>query len=93
MAKISELEACPFCGGMEYFERRCTHGSVTYFWRFDGKEADNTNMYANLVYSGGQRVWCASCGKLLGDQELDRLTPSAEKALARGDGLRTIHGR
>lgn len=88
--KLSDLEACPFCGGAEYFARHVAHGAVTYFSRFDGAEADNSNMYAGLSYSGGQRVWCAECGKLIGDQVQDRLTPSAEKALARGDGLRTI---
>lgn len=91
--KLSDLEACPFCGGAQYFERRAVRGAVTYFSRFDGKEADNSNMHEGLVYSGGKRVWCAECGKLLGDQEVDQLTPAAEKALARGDGLRTFHNR
>ena len=77
--KFSDLKCCPFCGGEEFYERRRAVGPVTYYFRFDGEEANNSEMYSCLSYSGSGRVWCAECDSYLGNYETDVVGVRAER--------------
>ena len=75
-----ELKCCPFCGCEEYYERRRATGIVRYYMRFDGKEANNSEMYGDLEYDCSGRVWCCDCDAYLGNIETDTVGVKAERA-------------
>ena len=80
---FSELSCCPFCGFDEFYEKQYARGPVVFFQRYDGKETDNSTMHESLVYSGSNRVYCASCQRYIGNTEKDSLSKNAEKAAKR----------
>lgn len=55
---------CPHCGNKEQYYRVARisgKGAVQY--RFDGMEADNTNMHDNLSYVEQKKAFCSQCHK------------------------------
>lgn len=80
--KFKELTECPFCGSDEFYTTQYVYGTLRYKERYDGKEAENEQLYDGLNtknYSG--RTYCANCEKYLGNKESNVLSKSAEKAL------------
>jgi competence ComEA-like helix-hairpin-helix protein len=55
-------------------------GVCDYNFRFDGEEADNSQMYDGLLVRQGSRARCVACDRVLGDILADCLTKRAEKA-------------
>ena len=81
--KLSKLECCPFCGNDEFYTNEYVFGSIRYAERFDGEEADNSELYDYLnTKNYSSRAYCKKCGKYLGDRETGVLSKQAEKALA-----------
>lgn len=81
--KFSELENCPFCGHDEFYTKEYWYGTICYNERFDGKEAHNEEMYDSLNYKNHSgKAYCRSCNKYIGNKISNRLSKSAEKALA-----------
>ncbi len=79
MTKFSDLKCCPFCGGQEFYEKRYARGSVWFFMGFDGKEADNSEMYSQLSYEGSGRVYCAECDRVLGNMDKNTVTEAVSR--------------
>ena len=44
----SNITECPYCGYDEYYIKQYIKGKLSYYKRFDGKEADNSDMYDYL---------------------------------------------
>ena len=85
--KVSELKNCPFCGHDEYYTKSYVYGSITYAERFDGKEAENAEIYDYLNtknYSG--RAYCRCCYKYLGNRDSDVISKQVQKALKEREG-------
>ena len=80
MIKFSELTNCPFCGWKEFFTKDYIYGPSTYYQRFDGLEADNTEMYECTTTEKGVRAYCGNCGKYLGNTATDKIGKAALKA-------------
>lgn len=83
--KFTDLKYCPFCGCEEFYEKRRTTGTVTYYMRFDGDEADNSCMYEGLEYTWNGKVWCAECDRYLGNQDDNKVGVEAERAYRKKD--------
>lgn len=81
--KFSDLTRCPFCGNDEYYTLQQIRGNCNYNERFDGKEADNTNMHDNLVYSGGNKAYCSRCREYIGNRTKDTVSIEVEKLFKR----------
>lgn len=80
--KFKELSECPFCGGDTFYTAQYVYGSLHYRERFDGKEAENTEMYDGLSYAKfSGRAYCVRCRSYIGNVETNELSKSAEKAL------------
>lgn len=79
--KLSDLECCPFCKGETYYEKQYAKGPVSYYYNFDGSEADNSEMHIDITYDYTGRVYCADCDKVLGNIITDKLSKQAEKKL------------
>lgn len=79
--KFSKLEYCPFCGSEEVYEKRYARGPVWYQLRFDGKEADNTEMYEGLSFECSGRVYCNECNKYLGNIDKNIVSAAVAKKL------------
>ncbi|WP_457748755.1 hypothetical protein [Sulfurimonas sp.] len=58
---ISDLTECPLCGGDEYYVIARPIGTIITHYRFDGGDADNTEMYANLSDKPQKFVYCSNC--------------------------------
>lgn len=71
---FSDLTCCPFCGNDEFYIKQQVRGNCDYRERFDGEEADNSNMHDNLVYSGGNKAYCSRCEKYLGNWTKDTVS-------------------
>lgn len=70
--KFSELDCCPFCGSEEFYTKEYGYGTIYYNERFDGKEADNSELFESLSfknYSG--KAYCRNCNRYLGNKEKD----------------------
>lgn len=72
--KFTDLAACPYCGCDEYYTRQYTTGTIYFAERFDGKEADNTNMYDTLDYHEGVKAYCRSCNRYLGNTKANEVS-------------------
>lgn len=59
------MEECPYCGNEEYYTKDYMYGMVRYMQRFDGKEADNGDMYSLLRQKLGKYAYCFKCDKRL----------------------------
>lgn len=58
------IKECPYCGCEEYIFMQKISGSGRYFLRYDGKVAENGEMYEGLkhIYIG-KFAYCAECDK------------------------------
>lgn len=68
MPKIisKHIKCCPYCGGEEYYIKQSYKGTCKYNIRFDGKEAENGDMYENTEYINTSKyAWCNECNKRL----------------------------
>lgn len=66
MTISKDIVCCPYCGSEEYYIKQYAHGSINYNVRFDGKEADNGEMYDLLTIKNTSKyAWCNECGKRL----------------------------
>ena len=84
--KFSELACCPFCGNEEFYTKEYAYGTLFYAERFDGKEAENAELYEGLNfknYSG--RAYCRSCGRYLGNREQNIVGKVAYEKIKRSD--------
>ena len=79
--RFSELKCCPYCGGEEFYEKRYARGPVWFFMGFDGREADNTEMYSQLSYEGSGRVYCAECDRYLGNPDRNTVAVAVSRLL------------
>ena len=80
--KLKDLKKCPFCGHDEYYVKQYVYGSLICRERFDGKEAENGEMYDGLntgKFSG--RAYCSKCHKLIGNVIQNNLSKQAQKEL------------
>jgi len=59
-----DVEQCKTCGCKEYIMKQKVSGFVYFRSRFDGDDADNTELHDDITYSN---VWkfprCENCGK------------------------------
>lgn len=86
--RFTELKCCPFCGNKEYYEKMKVSGISIYRSRFDGEEAENSEMYDGLYFNGSGRVYCSKCNRYLGNYQKDVVGLKAEHA-ARGSERNT----
>lgn len=87
--KLSELSECPFCGYDEFYETEYVYGTTRWRSRFDGKEADNSDLYDGLrIKDSSGRIYCDNCNKFLGNRKNNTLSKAAEKALIQNETKR-----
>lgn len=61
-----DIKECPYCGSEEYYIKQRVSGTSYYGLRFDGSEADNTQMYEALNFENTSKyAWCRECNKRL----------------------------
>lgn len=66
LPKLSELSECPKCGHNEFYQKQSVKGFIYPRKRFDGGEADNTELYNNMGYGALQKtVYCGACQKAI----------------------------
>lgn len=59
-----KIDRCPHCGSDEdYFTKDFAYGNIRSYSRFDGKEADNSEMHEFLKHRMGKIVYCGNCKK------------------------------
>ena len=65
--KISaNITCCPYCGSEEYYIKQSFKGTCNYYMRFDGKEADNGEMWENSsIKNTSKYARCSNCNKRL----------------------------
>ncbi|WP_185345856.1 hypothetical protein [Listeria booriae] len=62
-APISE---CPHCESkFGYYEKIQISGRSRWYHKFDGKEADNTDVYQDTKFKYSKYTYCADCDKRL----------------------------
>ena len=83
--KFSELTECPFCGNDEFYINERVKGITEFYQRFDGEQADNTELYEGLEHTDLEGAYCSYCKKYLGNQIKDTVGKEAERALKRKD--------
>lgn len=79
--KFSELKFCPFCDNDVFYTKETVTGTINFNERFDGYEADNTEMYDSLSFTEGVRCYCRNCNKYLGNRKTDELSKQCIKKL------------
>ena len=77
--RFQDLEACPFCGCDEFYEKQQVRGTTTYRTRFDGEEADNEDMYESLFTTSSGRAYCCDCNKFLGNTKNNTVSKAAQR--------------
>lgn len=80
--KFEDLKECPFCGNDEFYTKEYVYGTLYCKQRFDGKEAENAELYDGLntgKFSG--RAYCTKCHKALGNIIENNLTKQAIKKM------------
>ena len=83
--KFSDLRECPFCGSDEFFEKQYAYGTILIRERFDGQEADNSDLYDKLNFRYSGRIYCSQCKRVLGNRIKDTVSKSVEKELKDGE--------
>lgn len=78
---IEDLKCCPFCGGKEFYEKQYATGFIYYRMRFDGKEANNEQMYDQLKITYSGRIYCEHCNRYLGNIIENTLSKAVLKKL------------
>ena len=61
LPSIQDLQACPHCGGEEFYVVQRYSGRGVYRRTFDGHFADNSHMYDCLNTTVGKRAFCSDC--------------------------------
>jgi hypothetical protein len=60
------MTECPYCKCQEYYTKSKITGIVNCYERFDGKEADNGEMYQGTSTKlASKYAYCTNCGKKL----------------------------
>jgi hypothetical protein len=59
------IQCCPHCGGEEYFIVLRVSGKIQENHRFDGRRADNTEMWDTVVQKEQKHRYCLDCEKPL----------------------------
>ena len=60
------FQKCPYCCYDEFMTKEYISGYTHYYYRFDGDEADNGEMYEDTTMRPvGVYAYCAKCGKKL----------------------------
>ncbi len=66
MAISKYIDKCPHCGSEEYIIKQRYSGICHYGMRFDGKEANNGEMWESASFRNtSEYAWCRECGKRL----------------------------
>ena len=64
MKSVSKFTECPYCGGEEYYAKYSVFGKIILRSRYDGKEADNREMYDHIHHKLKSKfAYCSSCDK------------------------------
>lgn len=84
---FTELTCCPFCGNEEFYTKLQFRGSCWYNERFDGNEADNTEMYDGLLSYGGDKAYCNNCNKYLGNRTKNIVSKEVENTISEVKGV------
>lgn len=80
--KLSDLQCCPFCGNDEFYIKQYVYGTIRTYEKFDGREADNSEMYETLINKPTtERAYCERCGRFLGSRKTNTLSKYALKAV------------
>lgn len=59
-----DIKECPYCGNDEYYIHQRISGRTEFKARYDGKEADNGDIYDGLDYKDiGKFAYCTECRK------------------------------
>lgn len=77
--RFSDLKTCPFCGCEQFYEKQQVQGAIIFRSRFDGKEADNSEIYDNLIFKGSGRTYCDNCNHYLGNRTTDTVGIAADR--------------
>ena len=60
------IKKCPYCGNdYDFYSKDYFYGSSYFYYRFDGGEAFNGNMYDFLNHKSGKYAYCGKCDKRL----------------------------
>lgn len=63
---MNRLTECPYCGNDEYFIKQRYRGTCEYNMRFDGKPAENGQMWDNAEFANtSKHAYCNNCYKRL----------------------------
>lgn len=62
---MKELK-CTYCGNdVEFYIKEQYRGSCRFYFRTDGVEADNSQIYDGAIHKQGKYVYCANCHKTI----------------------------
>lgn len=80
--KFTELKKCPFCGSDVFYSKTYVRGNLLYKYRFDGEEADNSELYdcLNNIRDTG-KCYCFKCNEYLGDMYNNTLSYKVKKII------------
>ena len=60
------MKECPYCGSKEFYIKQSYRGICALNLRFDMKEAENTDMYANAEHTDiSKYAHCSNCNEQL----------------------------
>lgn len=60
------IKECPYCGSEEYYQKESYKGFREFRMRFDGEEADNSDMWDGAVEKLiSKYAWCCECHRRL----------------------------
>lgn len=61
-----EMKECPYCGHDEFYIKQYYSGETEFNYRYDGKEADNSEMYDYATHRDLTKyAYCKGCRKRL----------------------------
>lgn len=70
MAVAKNIKSCPYCGSEEYYIKQSYTGYCEYHMKFDGKEAENGEMWEGSRFKNTSKyAWCSECHKQLFELE------------------------
>ena len=76
---FEDLTCCPFCGSEIFYEKEQAYGNIEFNSRFDGKEAENYDLYEGLSFRSSGRCYCRDCNKYLGNIINDTVGKAVQK--------------
>ena len=77
----SGLKKCPFCGCDIFYSKDYVKGTTVTYYRYDGKETDNGQMYEHLSHNTGKFAYCADCDKRLFDLTTGELSKNPQSII------------